>query len=65
MRELSETTGLTLNDSLDDEVEYDSMGIEVPGGQTKGSSGASNASLNQNILSKLIKEKSIAIMSME
>ena len=41
------------------------MGIEVPGGQTKGSSGASNASLNQNILSKLIKEKSIAIMSME
>ena len=65
---MSEATGLALNDSLDEDVEYDSMGIEVPSGSaltTKVSSGDSSDPVSQNILSKLIKEKSIAIMTME
>ena len=64
---MSEATGLTLNDSLDEEVEYDSMGMEVPNREltTKVSSGDSSDPVEKNILSKLIKEKSIAIMTME
>ena len=43
------------------------MGLEIPisGLTTKVSSGDSSDPVNQNILSKLIKEKSIAIMTME
>ena len=64
---MSEATGLTLNDSLDEDIEYDSMGLEVQNSalNTKVSSGDSSDPVNQNILGKLIKEKSIAIMTME
>ena len=43
------------------------MGLEVQNSalNTKVSSGDSSDPVNQNILSKLIKEKSIAIMTME
>ena len=62
VKELTEATGFTLNDSLDDEVEYDSLGLEVPsGGQGGGKSAASDS--NGGILGKLIKEKSRAILS--
>ena len=56
---------MTLNDSIDDEVEFDSMGNEVPKFSSAHKSGTSNGSVEQNILTKLIKEKSIAILSME
>ena len=52
VRELSEATGFTLNDSLDEEVEYDSFGLEV---NPNGRSAASSSTNGGGVLSKLIR----------
>lgn len=56
---------MTLNDSIDEEVEFDSMGNEISAANAMTKSKTSSSSENQNVLSKLIREKSIAILSME
>ena len=67
---MSEATGLTLNDSLDEDVEYDSLGFEITAenGNRRDSNaqtGASSSSNNQqsSTLSRLIRAKCSALLS--